>query len=287
MDDIQEVIGRQHQELQALAFFFKKGLSFEYDSKLIIELEKAGLSYRPDFLFRGKVTVIVEIDEDYHDNYIPDNEIARMLSIWKAFDGNISFIRVGVKRSQVLTHTILKKVYDNLRLHMIDLTTRSKLVVNYIEYPEAEIYKYKAYERDIDILTNSDKVKDIKLDDVTTTVIINNKDSCKCKRCGHVSQTKYNLKVHLQRKIPCVPISDNHDIDPNDLLKTIPAPKEKVIKCTSCNRAYVSKSSLKRHIAKDHKVKSNITNDILANEIKKLQDQVNAMSLNFNKASSN
>ena len=203
-DSESELIGRKHQELQALAYFTKKKLDFEYDTSDIPEFESV-IRSRPDFLFRGEINVIVEIDENAHAGYSPDDEVSRMKTIWKAFDKNVVFIRLAVDRSKELSGRILKDVYHMILEYQSLTDTRSRLVVHYVNYPSKELKKYRRYNGNINIV-NFENVEDFEEEDeddtpstvttVTTTTTVD-KTQFTCDRCGYEATQKCNLRTHI------------------------------------------------------------------------------------------
>lgn len=253
-----ELIGRKHQELQALAYFMKKKLVFEYDSCDIPEFE-GGIRSRPDFLFRGEVNVIVEIDENAHAGYPPDDEVSRMKTIWKAFDKNILFIRVAIDREKELSGILLKEVYHMILDYQSDADIGSRMLVHYVNYPSKELKKYRRYNGNINIV-NFENVEDFEEEDeddtpstvttVTTTTTVD-KTQFTCDRCGYEATQKCNLRTHLNRKKLCVAKDAASDIDVKILLTeivTISPPKTH--KCTYCDKKYTTKSILRQHLKK-------------------------------------
>ena len=83
-----------------------------------------------------------------------------------------------------------------------------------------------------------------------------------CPRCGHLSTTKSNFKVHLLRKKICPPI--NSDISIEEIFEQIKIPSDKFSKnysCIHCNKKYSYLSGLSAH-CKICPEKSNISEKI-------------------------
>lgn len=269
-DSESELVGRKHQELQALAYFTKKKLDFEYDTSDIPEFESV-IRSRPDFLFRGEINVIVEIDENAHAGYSPDDEVSRMKTIWKAFDKNVVFIRLAVDRSKELSGRILKDVYHMILEYQSLTDTRSRLVVHYVNYPYKELKKYRRYNGNINIVNFEDDEDEDDIDDdnedededdevpvtttvttittTTTTTTTIDTNQFKCYRCGYKANCSRDLRSHLNRKYVCKPLDDNRDIPREDLLKELnEIGSDKRFKCEYCKKLYSTKPNLTRHI---------------------------------------
>lgn len=267
-----ELIGRKHQELQALSYFMKKKLVFEYDSCDIPEFE-GSIRSRPDFLFRGEVNVIVEIDENAHVGYPPDDEISRMREIWKAFDKNVLFIRVAIDRDKELSGVLLKQVYKMILDYQSDADIGSRMLVHYVNYPDKQVEKYRRFNgainiinfEDVESLSEEDDVENLSEEEditstttvttvtatITTTKNTSHKKDFICDRCGYEAAQKCNLKTHLNRKKICTPKDSSSDVDIKlllDKISTITPPKSH--ECTYCHKKYTTKSILNQHIKK-------------------------------------
>ena len=69
-----------------------------------------------------------------------------------------------------------------------------------------------------------------------------------CPRCGYKTDSKYNLKAHLYRKIPCKIIYENIPLE--DLIKQYDPPKKQKFTCPDCANFFNSHVSLKKHICR-------------------------------------
>lgn len=270
-----ELIGRKHQELQALAYFTKKRLVFEYDSCDIPEFE-GGIRSRPDFLFRGELNVIVEIDENAHVGYPPEDEVSRMVKIWKAFNKNILFIRVAIDREKELTGSLLKEVYKMILDYRMNVDTRSRMLVHYINYPIRQLEKYRRFNgiinivnfEDVESLSEEEDVENLSEEDVeslseeeditstttvttvttTTTIRRLNIDKSTCNRCGFNAARVRNLRTHLIRKKVCKPKDAESDIPRENLLKLLDdTKKDKKYVCSYCSKLYMTEKTLANH----------------------------------------
>jgi len=67
-----------------------------------------------------------------------------------------------------------------------------------------------------------------------------------CPRCGYKTDSKYNLKAHLYRKIPCKIIHENIPLE--DLIKQYDPPKTQKFTCPDCANFFNSNVSLKKHM---------------------------------------
>lgn len=69
-----------------------------------------------------------------------------------------------------------------------------------------------------------------------------------CRRCGHTSDRKFCLMMHLQRKIPCEPILE--DVSQSDLLEELTKRNlgEKTHDCTRCGKPFNSRQGKCQHM---------------------------------------
>ncbi len=297
-----ELIGRKHQELQALAYFTKKKLVFEYDSCDIPEFEN-GIRSRPDFLFRGEVNVIVEIDENAHAGYPPDDEVSRMKTIWKAFDKNVLFIRVAIDREKELSGILLKEVYHMILDYQSDADIGTRMLVHYVNYPSRELEKYRRFNGSINIvnfedddLSSSEEEDDTPavmttttttITTTTTTTTVDSDESKQiynlkynCPRCGYDTDRYDCISNHYSRKLPCKVVYD--DVPFNLLKQTLPSKEPKgprTYECKYCDKIYRHSSHRSRHqkTCKDNPNKPQSPDHTyvdLINHIKRLEEKI-------------
>ena len=84
-----------------------------------------------------------------------------------------------------------------------------------------------------------------------------------CLRCGYCTLQLCNLKKHLHRKTPCEAILSDCTIE--SILNSLPGTshKEKIYKCSKCNKEFMSRSGFFQHKKKFH------------NEVHKYENELN------------
>lgn len=74
-----------------------------------------------------------------------------------------------------------------------------------------------------------------------------------CERCGHTTTSKQAFKRHLNRITTCDPLCQ--DIDVIALYqKYFPNTPEKHRNCSYCNKSFVNKQNLNRHVSSIHQI---------------------------------
>lgn len=83
--------------------------------------------------------------------------------------------------------------------------------------------------------------------------------SSTCKRCLNTFARKQQLVQHLRRKVPCTPISEDHKISLEDLMKEVTS-REKNYHCNTCKKSFSSrqtKSYHQKHSCKEKQMPKN------------------------------
>lgn len=232
------------QELQLLATFCRKGLRVEYDSPRIVELKRANLRYRPDFVIRfQRISIIVEVDEDGHRGYPLDYEVNRVLSIWNAFDKRVIFLRVFIAKNDKLSAEQTQIVYSAIMANRYGkCATPNAPHMIFVFYPSELVTNIRNSKRG----GNLELIHYTPEENTTTTVA--SIGGLECRRCGTRFEYKSQILRHLtSRKTVCEPL--RNDISPQDLVKELEESSKKRYACVApgCNKSYEYATNLSRH----------------------------------------
>lgn len=79
-----------------------------------------------------------------------------------------------------------------------------------------------------------------------------------CKRCNSTFNAKHHLISHLERKLVCQPIDNEHNFTIDALLKELIKVHNKIHVCDLCQKKFTTKSNLQRHKIQTCNTKYNI-----------------------------
>ena len=88
-----------------------------------------------------------------------------------------------------------------------------------------------------------------------------------CPRCDKTLSSKQNLHRHLERKIKCIPVSKESDINTTDLIQELQEDLNKTFKCEHCSKGFSSIYNLRRHQKDNCKIQEMIQDkNVLIND---------------------